>query len=635
MEPRNYSVGDMIAGTYRVVRIFGGAGASGMGVVYLVNEREHPEPFVMKACQRDDPTLASRFKREADIWVRIGSHPNVTKALWVRHLDEQLFVAAEYASGAESGIGSLADVVGKHVNPRQILRWAMQFCSGLSHALSRGLIAHRDVKPANLLLTDQGDLKIADFGLGKNVPLDTLAINRLGVAATGITGTPPYMAPEQIVGAATDCRCDIYAFGIVLYELCSQGAYPYEVIRPITSSTFITAHLRGVVRPLASPLWSLIDRCLKRFARDRWQSPKDLATAIYQVAKEMGLPCPPFVSPQPVDLEELYTKAQSLTALGRPKDALAAVEQYLAKAPDACWAWTEKGRIHMELNQNIEAEEATRRSLALDSTNSHAWNNLGLILQRLKRPEGSCDAYDRALECDPLNDGAMMNAAWSLCELGRHERAATLLCTALNLATRKQTLLFNAGNLVGLMLQARALDSAEKVTQALISADARNSQAWHNLGLIHIQKGKRTEGLRCVRAALQNEPGNADSRLFLARLCGEAGLLEEAMTHLDQLIVDHQHLTKAMCFKAQLLANNGRGSDAISLLENFLEEMPAEDSAWFVLCTIAESEGDIRKALDAARACENILGRQRATTNSANARWAHSKVRELRARLGT
>ena len=58
MQPRDYSVGDMIAGTYRVLRIFGGAGTSGMGVVYLVDEREYPEPFVMKACQRGDPTLA-------------------------------------------------------------------------------------------------------------------------------------------------------------------------------------------------------------------------------------------------------------------------------------------------------------------------------------------------------------------------------------------------------------------------------------------------------------------------------------------------------------------------------------------------------------------------------------------------
>ncbi|MBI5911401.1 MAG: protein kinase [Betaproteobacteria bacterium] len=620
---------------YRVLRIFGGAGASGMGVVYLVDERDAPEPFVLKACQGDDPKLTSRFKREAEVWVSIGSHPNVTKALWVRHLDEQLFVAAEYVSGIEAGFGSLANVVGTDVAPRQILRWAIQFCSGLGHALARGLIAHRDVKPANLLLTHQGDLKIADFGLGKSNPIGAIATDRLAVAATGITGTPPYMAPEQIVGAATDCRCDIYAFGIVLYELCSRGTYPYGVIRATNASSFVAAHLHGTVRPLASPFWPVIDKCLRRSAQDRWQSPEDLAAAVRQVAVEVSLPCPPFVSPQPVGLEELYAKAQSLTALGRPEDALVAVEQYLGEAPDAFWAWTEKGRILMTLNRTAEAEEATRRSLALDSTNSHAWNNLGTILERLSQFEESYSAYDRALKCDPLNSGAMMNAAQPLCALGRHDRAATLLCAALKLTPQKQTLLFNAGNLVSLMLQGHALGPAEKIARALISVDTENSQAWHNLGVVLTATGKRKEGLHCVRTALQHEPDNADSRLFLARACGETGLIDEAIAHLDHLIVDRQHLAKAVCFKAQLLAHKGLGSEAIALLETFLKETPADDSAWFILCSVAETEGDIAKALRAARACETILQRRGAQAGSDNVRWARSKVQELRALLGT
>lgn len=635
MQPRDYVVGEMIAGSYRVLRIFGGAGASGMGVVYLVDECDAPEAFVLKACQGGDPTLTSRFKREAEAWVSIGSHPNVTRAFWVRHLDEQLFVAAEYVSGAETGIGSLADVLGVDVAPRQIIRWATQFCSGLSHAVARGLIAHRDVKPANLLLTREGDLKIADFGLGKTVPMGAVAADRLAVATTGITGTLPYMAPEQIQGVATDHRCDIYAFGIVLYELCSRGFYPYEVRLPADTSSFMVAHLRGALRPLANPFWPVIDRCLARSARDRWQTPEELATAIRTVAVQLGLPCPPFVPPQPVGLEELYSKAQSLSALGRPEDALAAVEQYLGKAPDAFWAWTEKGRILMDLQRNAEAEEATRRSLTFDSSNTHAWNNLGVILQRLSQSEESCSAYDRALECDPFNGGALMNAAQPLCALGRYARAATFLCTALKLTPGKQALLFNAGNVVGLMLQSRAFGPAEQVARALITADAGNSQAWHNLGVLLSAQGNAEEAALCVRTALRCEPDNADSLLLLARLCAAAGLVDEALTYLDRLISHREHLSKSVCIKAQLLAHGGRGRDAIALLESFLDETPADDSAWFILCGLAETEGDIQKALRAACACESILQRRGEHTSSDNFRWASRKVRELRARLGT
>lgn len=274
-------------------------------------------------------------------------------------------------------------------------------------------------------------------------------------------------------------------------------------------------------------------------------------------------------------------------------------------------------------------------SLMFDSSNTHAWNNLGLILQRLSRSEESCSAYDRALECDPLNGAAMMNAAQSLCALGRYDRAATFLCAALMLAPRKQALLFNAGNFVGLMLQSRAFDPAEQVARALVTADAGNSQAWHNLGVLLSAKGKPEEAMRCVRTALRCEPNNADSLLLLARLCAETGLFDEALTHLDQLIAHRQHLPKSVCFKAQLLARGGRGSDAIVLLESFLEDTPADDSAWFILCGVAEAEGDIHKALRAARACESILQRRGAQAHSDNAQWARSKVRELRARLGT
>jgi predicted Zn-dependent protease len=117
-------------------------------------------------------------------------------------------------------------------------------------------------------------------------------------------------------------------------------------------------------------------------------------------------------------------------------------------------------------------------------------------------------------------------------------------------------------------------------------------------------------------------------------LCGEAGLFDEAVKHLDQLIGHSQHLSKSVCFKAQLLAHQGRGQDAVAFLESFLENAPADDSAWFMLCGIAEAQGDIHKALHAARACESILQQRGAQAASDNVRWARVKVEELRARLG-
>lgn len=520
---RDFVVGDTIGGQYHVRRVFGGTGASGMGVVYLVEERAAPDAFVLKACQAGDPALTAGFRKEAEAWVRIGSHPNVTKAFWVRELDGQLFVAAEYVRGAEMGAGSLADFSGRDVAPLQIIRWSIQFCSGLGHALARGIVAHRDVKPANLLLTANRDLKLADFGLSK-VVANLGPLRSAPTKGTSFVGTPPYMAPEQVRGAYADHRCDIYAFGIVLYGLCSRGSYPYAIGQPTTVESFLDAHLGGTVRPIRSPFWPVIEVCLARDPDDRWQSPADLAQAIREIAHDLDLPCPPVVPPQPTGLEDLFARAQSFVALGKPSEALAAVDSYLRKAPDAFWAWTERGNILMRMDRYADAEGPTRRSLQLDPTNSHAWNNLGIILNRLQRFDESCGAYEQALLCDPLNGGAMMNAAVPLCAVGQVDRAGALLSTALRLAPEKQSLRLNAGNVAGLMLKNRDLGAAEDLLRALIETDATDGMAWHNLGVVLHATGRRVEALRCVRNALECEPESEDSRVLLARLVGSASL---------------------------------------------------------------------------------------------------------------
>lgn len=101
--------GDFIAGEYRVRRVFGGEGKSGMGVVYLVEARTPEEPFVLKTFQsgRADLTSIARFKGEAETWVNIGKHANIVQCHWVREFSGQLFVAAEYICPDDKGRNTL------------------------------------------------------------------------------------------------------------------------------------------------------------------------------------------------------------------------------------------------------------------------------------------------------------------------------------------------------------------------------------------------------------------------------------------------------------------------------------------------------------------------------------------------
>src|SRR5438874_12854574 len=105
--------GDYIAGEYRIRRVFGGEGQSGMGVVYLVEGRSSEVPFVLKIfqAQRATPATIARFQVEAETWIKIGKHPNIVQCHWLREYSDQLFVAAEYIVPDEAGRNTLTHYI--------------------------------------------------------------------------------------------------------------------------------------------------------------------------------------------------------------------------------------------------------------------------------------------------------------------------------------------------------------------------------------------------------------------------------------------------------------------------------------------------------------------------------------------
>src|SRR5437016_5247339 len=152
--PGQLRPGDYVAGEYRVLKVFGGEGKSGMGVVYLVEHRSFYEPFVLKTYQSSVlGDRKTRFRREAETWVQLGAHPNIVRCLWVNEIEGDLFIAAEYVPPDEDQINTLEDRLrlGKIPLEKQV-RWSAEFCFAMRHAYKKGLVAHRDLKPANLML---------------------------------------------------------------------------------------------------------------------------------------------------------------------------------------------------------------------------------------------------------------------------------------------------------------------------------------------------------------------------------------------------------------------------------------------------------------------------------------------------
>ncbi len=197
-------------------------GEGGKGRVFRARQRSLDRAVALKLLD-DGPAMSSndreRFVREAQSAARVD-HPNVVKVIdaGVDPGSVQPFIAFELVEGEDLG-----EVVARNgpISESRALDIGQAICRGLD-AISRAGLIHRDVKPENVLLTDEGDVKLGDLGLAKSADGDAASITRAGE----IVGTPHYMSPEQARGLPLDIRSDLYALGLVLYH-ATTGALPF------------------------------------------------------------------------------------------------------------------------------------------------------------------------------------------------------------------------------------------------------------------------------------------------------------------------------------------------------------------------------------------------------------------------
>ena len=267
-------VGTVVDGRYRIgPRIARG----GMASVYEATDLRLDRACavkVMHAGLGDDEEFAARFVREARSAARLD-HPNVV-AVYDQGDDEgTVFLVMEHVAGH-----TLRDVIRKEspMAPSRALALVEPVLSALAHAHRAGLI-HRDVKPENVLIADDGRVKVADFGLAKAVSADTQHTATGGV----LIGTVSYLAPELVVDGTSDARADVYAAGVVLYELLT-GEKPHAGESPIAVAY---KHVHEDVPPpsrLAPGIPAYVDALVARAtARDVAQRPADAGVLLHQL----------------------------------------------------------------------------------------------------------------------------------------------------------------------------------------------------------------------------------------------------------------------------------------------------------------------------------------------------------------
>jgi serine/threonine protein kinase len=214
------SVETLAAGRYRVERTLG---KGGMAAVYLAHDAELERPVAIKVLAEhlaSDEAFRERFLREARMAAKL-SHPNVVHVYDQGDEDGIPFIVMEYVEGT-----TLGDELRRSgpFPPARVVDLALQICGGLEHAHASGLV-HRDIKPGNLLLREDGTVKIADFGIARAAQATKLT--QIG----SVLGTAAYLAPEQASGEPVTAAADIYSLGCVLFEsLTGRTPYVFETL---------------------------------------------------------------------------------------------------------------------------------------------------------------------------------------------------------------------------------------------------------------------------------------------------------------------------------------------------------------------------------------------------------------------
>ena len=259
--------GMLVAGRYRVISLLG---RGGMGEVYRADDLSLGQTVALKflpEAATDQQTL-ERFRNEVRIARRI-SHPNVCRVYDIGQSDNQVFLSMEYIDGED--LSSLLRRIGRLPSDKAV-EIARKICAGLAAAHDKGVL-HRDLKPSNIMLDGRGEILIMDFGLAG------LAHEIHDVRS----GTPAYMAPEQLAGKEVTARSDIYALGLVLYELFTGKpaylGYTRDEIQRVRRTT--TPHLpSSLVRDIEPAVESAILRCLETEPEKRPASALMVAAAL-------------------------------------------------------------------------------------------------------------------------------------------------------------------------------------------------------------------------------------------------------------------------------------------------------------------------------------------------------------------
>ncbi|MBP8252641.1 MAG: protein kinase [Herpetosiphon sp.] len=507
-----FKVGDIIDQQYLVRNVRRGF----MGLVYIARDLRSDQTVAMKTFQRKFTWVESaiaNFTREAEVWMRLGSHPNIVQATRILTIAGRPHIVMEFVPGS-----SLRDMLKRgRLRFKHIIDFSIQICWGMQYAYDRCSLIHRDLKPDNVMITPEGVAKVTDFGLAQAASANTKVswghttkplndANIVTQASDLFGGSQPYMSPEQRTpGTPLGTASDIYSMGVMLYEMM-VGDLPF---RATTVAELTHLHCNvppptpSEVKPdLRRGCDHVILRCLAKKPIDRYESFNELEQDLqwlrkYHIGEEL---------PRPQFSKSAATEAAEFNA---------------------------QGIAHMSLQENGAALQCFRRATELEPELGTYWLNLGMCQVALL-------AY---------NDG-----------LRTYEHALTLNTTQ----NERVRLYWLAGEAHEYLYQLKeALEDYDRA----IALDNKERRAWLGRGRVYAALMLPREAFQAYEYASKLDPSDPVTWRSMGHATLELNQPKEAMYYFDQALKLNPRDALAWCGKGKCLLDLRKNNDALQAYE--------------------------------------------------------------------
>ena len=622
-------IGGVFENNYLIQEIYKG----GMGIVYIVKDLNSSEIYALKTFQDKflwDSSIINMFHKEAEIWVRLGVHNNIVRAINVKNFEGKPYIFLEYI---DSGTDLEKILSQEKLSIGQVLDFALQFCNGMSYSYKTMGLIHQDIKPSNCMITKEGILKITDFGLVKIFTESSVAedsvirqsnttsgsaisilsssvktgsdskifsiINKnkslsksIGSSNSGydkfgsikrlsnssslinnedsrqIVGTIPYMAPEQLTGEFNSgTATDIYSFGAMLYEMLI-GTPPFGNTD--------------------------LEECVVGHLELEPKNPCDLRNDIPPALGKIVIRC---LRKEPSeryeDFSELFNQINLVYESIYNSTYIFGIS--LKDGQNSHTDFISQGEALISLSKYKEAVTAFGKALNLMPNSSMAYAGVGECYRRVGKYKEALTYLNKALSLDPANANAVYY-------LGLLYFSQKDLKNAYKYFEQSSKL--NPDNVEVWLKLGAIYDISNNMSEALnnynlaIKINPRHSIAWNSKGHLFYRQKKYYDAMDCFIKAIQFNPRYYSAWFNQADLQQELNLNEESIVSYRKVLELKPSYVKAWIGMATSYKRLGSFKDALTFYDKALEVNPNDVSTMLLKAVCLFSSGLTEKSIE-------------------------------------